>query len=284
MQPARAPAVELAQPGEGDVVDVHVEAHADRVGGDEEVDLARLEERDLGVAGAGRQRPHHHRRAAALAADQLGDGVDRVGGEGDDGAARRQAGELLRAGVGQLREALARLDDELGREAADQRRRRRRAEQHGLGHAARVQQAVGEDVAALGIGAELDLVDGEELDLAVERHRLDRADEVARRRRHDLLLAGDQRHVARAPRLDDAVVDLARQQPQRQADHAGRMAEHALDRQMGLAGVGGAENGDEARRGRADRRVGHEGKVGEDGARGKRGTFCGAGAVNPSPA
>ena len=61
-----------------------------------------------------------------------------------------------------------------------------------------MQQAVGEDVAALGVGAELDLVDGEELDLAVERHRLDRADEIARRQRHDLLFAGDQRDVARA--------------------------------------------------------------------------------------
>ena len=45
--------------------------------------------------------------------------------------------------------------------------------------AARVQQAMGEDVAALGVGAELDFVDGEKLDLAVERHRLDRADEIA---------------------------------------------------------------------------------------------------------
>ena len=52
IEPARAPAVELAQAGEGDMVDVHVEAHADRVGGDQEVDLAGLVERDLGVAGA----------------------------------------------------------------------------------------------------------------------------------------------------------------------------------------------------------------------------------------
>jgi hypothetical protein len=156
-----------------------------------------------------------------------------------------------------LREAVARLDDEFRRQAADQRRRRRRAEQHRFGDPARMQQSMGEDVAALGVGAELDLVDGEELDPAVERHRLDRAHPIARRQRHDLFFAGDQRDVARAARLDHAVVDLARQQPQRQADHAGRMAEHALDRQMRLASVGGAENGDEARGGRADRRVGH---------------------------
>ena len=40
-----------------------------------------------------------------------------------------------------------------------------------------------------------------------------------------------------------AVIDLARQQPQRQADHAGAMGQHALDGEMGLAGIGGAENG-----------------------------------------
>ncbi len=52
-------------------------------------------------------------------------------------------------------------------------------------------------VAALGIGAELDLVDVEERGAEVERHRLDRADEVLGVGRDDLLLAGDQRRNAR---------------------------------------------------------------------------------------
>ena len=52
-QAAQAVAVMLDQAGEGDVVDVHIQAHTDRVGGDEEVDLFLLIERDLGVAGAG---------------------------------------------------------------------------------------------------------------------------------------------------------------------------------------------------------------------------------------
>ena len=43
-----------------------------------------------------------------------------------------------------------------------------------------MQQAVGEDVAAVGIGAELDLVHRDEFGVAVERHRLDRAGEPAR--------------------------------------------------------------------------------------------------------
>ena len=120
-----------------------------------------------------------------------------------------------------------------------------------------MQEPVGEDVAALGVGAELDFVDGEEFHLAVERHRLDRADEIMRIGGDDLFLAGDEGDVRLAARLDNPVVDLAREQPQRQADHARGMGQHALDRQMGLAGVGRAENGDQTR---ARRRVVHGGK------------------------
>ena len=80
-------AVEFAVGGEGDMVEVEVEPHADRVGGDEEVDVAGLEQLDLLVAGARAKRAEHHRGAAALAADQLGDRIDLVGREGDDGRA-----------------------------------------------------------------------------------------------------------------------------------------------------------------------------------------------------
>ena len=62
----------LRQSGEGDMVEVHVEAHADRVGRDQVIDLAGLEHADLGVARARAERAEHHRRAAALAAHQLG--------------------------------------------------------------------------------------------------------------------------------------------------------------------------------------------------------------------
>ena len=70
------------------MIDVEVEPHADRVGGDEIIDVAGLVERDLRVARARRERAEHHRRAAALAADQFGDGVDLLGRERDDGRAR----------------------------------------------------------------------------------------------------------------------------------------------------------------------------------------------------
>ena len=122
---ARAAAVEFAQARERDVVDVHVEAHADGVGRHQKLHFARLEQRHLRVARARRQRAHHHRRAAALAANQFGDAVDRLGGEGDDRAARRQARYFLLAFVGQLGKAVARLDLDPGAKAADERGRRR---------------------------------------------------------------------------------------------------------------------------------------------------------------
>ena len=80
-QPAHAKAVELAQRREGHVIDVHDEAHAHRVGGDEEVDLPRLVHGDLGVAGARRQRAEHHRRTAATTTQAIGEVIDLGGGE-----------------------------------------------------------------------------------------------------------------------------------------------------------------------------------------------------------
>ena len=213
MQPARAPPVELSEAGEGDMVEVHVQPHADRIGGDEKIDLAGLEQLHLGVAGARGQRAHHHRRAAALATDQFGDGVDRLGGERDHRAAPRQTRELLRAIVDQLGKALARADFGVRAQSTDQRRDGRGAQQHRLGLAARVQQALREDVTALAVRAELDFIDRQKLHLTIERHGLDRADEILRRPGYDLFLAGDQRDAARPARLDDAIVDLARQQP-----------------------------------------------------------------------
>ena len=88
-QVTQAPAVELAKCGEGDVIDIHVESHADGVGGDQVIDLAGLIEPDLGVARARAERAQHHRRPAALAAQGIGEGIDIAGREGHDHASRR---------------------------------------------------------------------------------------------------------------------------------------------------------------------------------------------------
>jgi hypothetical protein len=97
-------AVELAVGGKRDVVDVEIKTHADGVGRHHVVDLAGLIERDLGVAGARRQRAEHDRRAAALAANELGDRVNFLGREGDDGRAARQPRDFFLAGETELRQ------------------------------------------------------------------------------------------------------------------------------------------------------------------------------------
>ena len=112
------------------------------------------------------------------------------------------------------------LDDGLRHQPLQQRADRLGAQEHRLHQAARVQQPVGEDMAAVGVGAKLDLVHRQELGVPVERHRLHRAGEPARLGRDDLFLPGDQRDVAGALARHHAVVVLARQQAQREADDA----------------------------------------------------------------
>ena len=98
-------------------------------------------------------------------------------------------------------------------------------------------------MAAVRVCTELYLVHGHELDAAVQRHRLHRAAEPARTLGDDLLLAGDQRHAAGALGGHHAIVVLARQQAQREADDAGAVAQEAGDRQVGLARVRRAQHG-----------------------------------------
>src|SRR6516162_5826606 len=123
-----------------------------------------------------------------------------------------------------------------------------------------VEHAVGEDMAALEVGGELHLVDGEEGDVEVTWHGLDGGDPIARARWLDLLLAGDERDRFRAHARRDLIVELARQKPQRQPDDAGGMTEHALDREMRLAGVGRPKHGGDAGAAGAGIAVGRRGE------------------------
>ncbi len=240
-------AVELDQARQRDVADVHVEAHADRVGRDQIVDFARLIEGDLGVASTRAEGAEHDRSTAALAPDQLGERIDLLGGERDDGAAARQPGDLGGRRVSEVREPGPGDHLGLGDQLLEQRPDGVGAEEHGLVAAAGAQQPVGEHVAALGIGAQLDLVDREEGGLEILRHRLDGGDEVAGRGRLDALLAGNQSDRGGALLGHHPVIDLAREQAQRTTDQAAPVGQHPLDREVGLAGVGRPEHGQHAR-------------------------------------
>ena len=105
-----------------------------------------------------------------------------------------------------------------------------------------MQQPVGKDMSAIRVGAKLDFIDGHEIRPKIKRHRLNRANPIGRAIRHNPFFAGDQRHNGRPAEGDDPVIDLARQKPQRKPDHTGPMRQHALNREMGFAGIGGAKN------------------------------------------
>ncbi|MCY1172629.1 hypothetical protein D9M73_127680 [compost metagenome] len=131
-QATLAMAVEFVEAGKGDMRHIHVEPHADRVGRDQIIDLARLEHRHLRVARARGQSAHHHRRAAAQPPQHLRHRIDFFGAERDDRRAFGQAADLLGPGIGQRRKARAIDDLDLGHQRLEHRPQRFGAEQHRL--------------------------------------------------------------------------------------------------------------------------------------------------------
>ena len=110
---------------------------------------------------------------------------------------------------------------------------------------------------ALAVGAKLHFVDRDKIDGAVERHGLHRGDKITGETGDDFFFARDQRDALGPARFHHPVIDFSRQQPQRQSDHAGPVRQHALERPMRLAGVGGAERRHETAGLGGKRRVGH---------------------------
>ncbi len=246
-QKAMTPAVEFPVRGEGDVIDIEIETHANGVGRDDVIDVAGLKQFDLGVAGARAQGSQHNRRAPALALDPFSDGVNLLRRKRDDRRARRQARDFPIAGEGEFRQARPAEQRRAGKQFSDQRRHRARADQQCFLAAAPAQQPVSENMAAIEVGGELNFIDGEEIHGHVARHRLDGADPVGWRARFDLLLASNQSDVGCADLFDDPRVDFARQQAQRQTDQPAGEGQHPLNSVMSLAGVGRPEHRRDAR-------------------------------------
>ncbi len=98
-------------------------------------------------------------------------------------------------------------------------------------------------MAPIRVRTKLDLIDSDKIRAHALGHRLNRADPIGRARRHDPFFARHQRHNAGATHRDDPVIDLPRQQPQRQADDARAMGQHPLNRVVCLARIGRAKNG-----------------------------------------
>ena len=136
------------------------------------------------------------------------------------GGAARLPGDLAVAGEFQRREPRPCDDGSARQQPLDDRAHGGRTQQKRLVAAAPVQNAVGEDMPALQISGDLDFVDREERDVDIPGHRLHGRHPEPRIFRLDFFLAGDQRDGIHARAGGDLVVDLARQQPQRQPDRA----------------------------------------------------------------
>ena len=121
IEPAELIAVIFAVGGKGDVIDVEVEPHADRVGRDQVIDVAVLEHRHLRIAGARRQRAQHHGGAAMLPADQLRDRVNFIGRKRHDRGAPRLPRDLAVAGEFKLRQPRPGDDGGAGQQPLDDR-------------------------------------------------------------------------------------------------------------------------------------------------------------------
>ena len=211
IEPPELIAVELAVGSKRDVVDIQVQPHADGIGGDQIIDLAGLIELDLCVARARRKRAQHHRRAAALPADQLGDRVDFLGRERDDGRTPRQTCDLLLARVGEEREPRPAHDVGAGQQLFHDLPHGGGAQQESFLPAAPVQHPIREHMPALQIRAELNFVHRQKRDIEVARHGFQGGDPEPRICRLDLLLAGHQRDRLGAHGRNALVVDLARE-------------------------------------------------------------------------
>src|SRR5690606_41709099 len=96
----------------------------------------------------------------------------------------------------------------------------------------------------LAVGRELRFVERHERQPAtVSWHGLRGAEKIPRARRLDPFLASDQRDLLLALDRANAVVDLTREQAQREADRPARMSAQPLDREVSLAGIGRAKHG-----------------------------------------
>ena len=106
-------------------------------------------------------------------------------------------------------------------------------------------------MSAFAIGGQLCLVECDEGCIGRARHGLHGAAQIPRACGLDTLLTGNERDRLISLDRDEAVINLARKQAQRETDDAARMRAHPFDGEVGLAGIGGPED-------RLDRGVFHQ--------------------------
>src|SRR5690606_38860282 len=230
--------IEFAALGESDMVYVEVETHTDSVCRYEIVHLTRLVELDLSIAGAGAKGAENDRGATALTTDELANRVDLISGESHDGRATRQARDLFWPRIGQHRHARTADDGNAFEQALQNPAHCRRAQEERLLPATQIDETICEDVPALKVRSELDLVYRDEGRIGIAWQSFHRAHRVAGTRGDDLLFAGDERNIGFTDAACHFAIHFTRQETQRQSDDTGRMSNHSFDRQMRLTGIG----------------------------------------------
>ena len=233
------------------MVHIHVEAHANGIGGHQIIHFTGLIEGNLRIAGARGKCAHDNGGTTALAADHLGDRVDHLGRKGDDGGSARQARQFTGACVGKFGEARTGDEAGAGNQLFQNGSHGAGAEQHGFFQATTIQDPVGENVSTFQVACQLHFINGEKGHAQIRRHGFNRADPIARLGGNDFFFTRDQRDGVVARFQAHAIINFACQQAQWQSDHSAGMGQHTLNRQMGLSGIGGAQH----RRDRRGRRI-----------------------------
>ena len=173
----------------------------------------------MGIAGAGAQCSHDDGGPTALLTNVLCNRVDRLCCEGDDGRAARQAGEFLLSRIAQFGQAWSRHESHIWQKLFKNGAHGGGTQQQGFLIAAPMENAVGEDMAAFKVGTNLHFINREKRHIDFGWHRLNRAHPITGVDGNDLFFARYQGYGLITRTQPHLVVDLTRQEAQRQADH-----------------------------------------------------------------
>ena len=101
-QRTHAPPIKFRERRKGNMVNVQIQPHANRICRNQKINLAILIHVDLRIARARTERTHDNGRPPLLTADQLSDSIDIINGKSDNGRARTHAADLFLPRIDQL--------------------------------------------------------------------------------------------------------------------------------------------------------------------------------------
>ena len=112
-------AIKFRQAGKGNVINIKVQPHPNRIRRDQKINLAFLIHRHLRIARARRQRPHHNRRTAPLTPNKFRNRIDVFNGKPDNRRPWTHPADLLLPRISQIAHAITRQKIGLGHKRGD---------------------------------------------------------------------------------------------------------------------------------------------------------------------